>query len=243
MIRAPSAGKPVVLASGSECSWSAGKDPGLALGARKNPRRLCHAPRRDRRRCVYLRHYLALYKLHFMRRSREQRGFLKCVGVAACALLICGWIGTFWSSFGYQVSTVSVYLWGGCFMTSIHPEGWPTQGWFATWMPYEAFGLPMLTHGGYGGARVCEPRIFSYPFGFRSLSSDQRRSYCGGATADIHRAIARNVATTSRETLRASVRSAASRSQCESRTTPHATISGTGTVHLVAPAQAPELAA
>ncbi len=60
--------------------------------------------------------------------------------------------------------------------------------------------------------QACEQRISSCLYGCRSLPSDQQRSSGGGATADIHLAIARNVATTSRGTLRASAQSAASRS-------------------------------
>ena len=89
-----------------------------------------------------------------MRRRSRVRRVGKWVGVAACALLFCGWIGTFWSVFGYLTSTVAINLWGGCFETSLHPAGLPAQGWFAAWKPYEVYWLPKLIHGRASGVRT-----------------------------------------------------------------------------------------
>ena len=72
---------------------------------------------------------------------------VKWVGVAACALLLCGWICTFWSAFGYQAPNVVIGLSVGCIEVSVYPKGMPTQGWFAAWQPYEAYWLPRIIHG------------------------------------------------------------------------------------------------
>ena len=92
--------------------------------------------------------------LHVMGRLPQRRRTIKWVGVATCTLLFCGWIGTFWSAFGYQTSTVSINLWGGCFEISLYPAGLPTQGWFAAWQPYEVYWLPKLIHGRFSGLRT-----------------------------------------------------------------------------------------
>ena len=89
-----------------------------------------------------------------MKLLEDHLGTVKWVGVAACALLFSGWIGTFWSAFGYQTSTVSINLWGGCLETSLYPAGLPTQGWFAAWQPYEVYWLPKLIHGRFSGVRT-----------------------------------------------------------------------------------------
>ena len=89
----------------------------------------------------------AMRILHFVRGMRLKPGTFKWVGVVACVLLVCGWIGTSWSTFGYQTSTVSIGLWGGCFETSVYPAGLPTQGWFASGHPYEAYWLTRFFHG------------------------------------------------------------------------------------------------
>ena len=78
---------------------------------------------------------------------------VKWVGVAACALLFCGWIGTFRWTIGYQSSTVSINLWGGCFETSVYPGGSPFRGWFAARQPYEVYWFPRLVHWTYSGMR------------------------------------------------------------------------------------------
>ncbi len=85
--------------------------------------------------------------------KRMRRG-VKWVGVAACAFLLCGWIGTFWSAFGYQARTVVVNLSVGCIEVSVYPNGMPTQGWFAAWQPYEARWLPRLIHGRFKTSRT-----------------------------------------------------------------------------------------
>ena len=85
---------------------------------------------------------------------KRKQGSIKWVGVAACAFLLCGWIGTFWSAFGYQTSTMSINLWGGCFETSVYPAGLPTQGWFALRKPYEAYWLPKVVYGWISGLRT-----------------------------------------------------------------------------------------
>ncbi len=95
-----------------------------------------------------------MHILHLMLRLPQKRGTVKWVGVAACALLFCGWIGTFWLAFGYQTSTVSIDLMLGCFNTSLYPAGLPTHGWFAASMPYEVYWLPKLIHGRYSGVRT-----------------------------------------------------------------------------------------
>ncbi len=81
---------------------------------------------------------------------KRKRRNVKWVGVAACALLLCGWIGTFFSAFGYQTKTVVVDLAVGCFELVSYPNGMPTQGWFAAWQPYEAYWLPRITYGTIG---------------------------------------------------------------------------------------------
>ena len=86
-----------------------------------------------------------------MKRKRRR---VKWVGVVACALLLCVWIGTFWSAFGYQTSTVVVDLSVGCFEVSVYPKGMPTQGWFAAWQPYEAYWLPRLIRGSFITSRT-----------------------------------------------------------------------------------------
>ena len=81
---------------------------------------------------------------------KRKRRSVKWVGAAACALLLCGWIGTFWSAFGYQAPTVAVNLSVGCFQVSVYPKAGnatQTQGWFAAWQPYQAFWLPKLIRG------------------------------------------------------------------------------------------------
>ena len=88
-----------------------------------------------------------------MKLLEDHLGTVKWVGVAACALLFCGWIGTFWSAFGYQTSTVSINVWGGCFETSVYPGGRRTHGWFAVRQPYEVYWLPRLVHGTFTGMR------------------------------------------------------------------------------------------
>ncbi len=80
--------------------------------------------------------------------KRKRRSF-KWVGVTACAVLLCAWIGTFWSAFGYRAGTVVVDLSVGCFEVSVYPKGTPTQGWFAAWQPYEAYWLPRLIGGSF----------------------------------------------------------------------------------------------
>ncbi len=79
---------------------------------------------------------------------------VKWVGVVACAFLMCVWIGTFWSAFGYQAKTVVVDLSVGCFEVSVYPKGMPTQGWFAAWQPYEAYWLPTLIRGSFITSRT-----------------------------------------------------------------------------------------
>ncbi|MCH8824202.1 MAG: hypothetical protein IH984_11930 [Planctomycetes bacterium] len=87
---------------------------------------------------------------------KRKRRHLKWVGAAACALLLCAWIGTFWSAFGYQTRTVVVVLSVGCFEVSVYPKGMPTQapGWFAAWQPYEVYWLPRLIHGTFITSRT-----------------------------------------------------------------------------------------
>ena len=79
---------------------------------------------------------------------------VKWVGVVACAFLMCVWIGTFWSAFGYQTRTVVFDLSVGCFEVSVYPKGMPTQGWFAAWQPYEAYWLPRLIRGSFITSRT-----------------------------------------------------------------------------------------
>ncbi len=85
---------------------------------------------------------------------KRKRRSVKWVGVAACAFLLCVWIGTLWSAFGYQAKTVAVDLSVGCFEVSVFPKGTPTQGWFAAWQPYEAYWLPRLIHGRFKTSRT-----------------------------------------------------------------------------------------
>ena len=88
---------------------------------------------------------------------KRKRRNVKWVGAAACALLLCGWIGTFWSAFGYQAPTVAVNLSVGCFEVSVYPKegnATQTQGWFAAWQPYQAFWLPKLIHGRFITSRT-----------------------------------------------------------------------------------------
>ena len=85
---------------------------------------------------------------------KPKRGRVKWVGVAACALLLCAWIGTFWSALGYQFPTVVVDLSVGCFEVSVYPQGMPTQGWFGAWQPYEAYWLPTIIRGTFITSRT-----------------------------------------------------------------------------------------
>ena len=85
---------------------------------------------------------------------KRKRGSVKWVGVVACALLLCVWIGTFWSAFGYQAPAVVVDLSVGCIEVSVYPKGMPTQGWFAAWQPYEAYWLPRLIRGSFVTSRT-----------------------------------------------------------------------------------------
>lgn len=88
--------------------------------------------------------------MKFRRRS------VKWVGLAACALLLCAWIGAFWSALGYQANTVAVDLSLGCFEISLYPKGTPssTQGWFAVPQPYEVYWLPKIIHGRFKASRT-----------------------------------------------------------------------------------------
>lgn len=92
--------------------------------------------------------------LQFMWRSPKYFGLVRWARVAACVLLLCGWIGTFWSVFGYQNSTMSINLWGGCLEISAYPAGTGSQGWFAAWQPYEVYWLPEFIYGKFSGART-----------------------------------------------------------------------------------------
>ena len=85
---------------------------------------------------------------------KRKRGRVKWVGVTACALLLCAWIGTFWSALGYQFPTVVVDLSVGCFEVSVYPQGMPTQGWFGAWQPYEAYWLPTIIRGTFITSRT-----------------------------------------------------------------------------------------
>ena len=85
---------------------------------------------------------------------KRKRGRVKWVGVTACALLLCAWIGTFWSALGYQFPTVVVDLSVGCFEISVYPQGMPTQGWFGAWQPYEAYWLPTIIRGTFIAPRT-----------------------------------------------------------------------------------------
>lgn len=88
--------------------------------------------------------------MKFRRRS------VKWVGLAACALLLCAWIGAFWSALGYQANTVAVDLSVGCFEISVYPKGSPTSahGWFAVPQPYEVYWLPKIIHGRFITSRT-----------------------------------------------------------------------------------------
>ncbi len=85
---------------------------------------------------------------------KRKRRSVKWVGMVACSFLLCGWIGTFWSTFGYQARTVAVNLSVGCIEVSVYPKGTPTQGSFAAWQPYEAYWLPRLIHGRFMTSRT-----------------------------------------------------------------------------------------
>lgn len=78
-----------------------------------------------------------------------KRRYFKWIGVATCALLLCAWIGTFWSAIGYQAKTVAIDLSLGCIEVSVFPKGTPTtaQGWFAEPQPYEAYWYPRIIYG------------------------------------------------------------------------------------------------
>lgn len=81
---------------------------------------------------------------------------VKWIGVAVCALLLCAWIGTFWSALGYQSNTVAVGLSLGCLELSVYPKGSPTSahGWFALPQPYEVYWLPGIIHGRFITSRT-----------------------------------------------------------------------------------------
>lgn len=87
---------------------------------------------------------------------KRKRRSMKCIGVAICALLLCAWIGTFWSALGYQSRNVAVDLSVGCFEISFYPKGTPksAQGWFAAWQPYETYWLPRIIHGRFITSRT-----------------------------------------------------------------------------------------
>ncbi len=85
---------------------------------------------------------------------KRKRRSVKWIGAVACAFLLCGWIGTIWSVFGYQARTVAVDLSVGCIEVSVFPKGTPTQGWFAAWQPYETYWLPTLIHGSFITSRT-----------------------------------------------------------------------------------------
>ena len=85
---------------------------------------------------------------------KRMRASLKWIGVSASAFLLCGWIGTFWSAFGYQAGTVCVDLSVGCIELTIYPKEVPTQGGFAAWQPYEAYWMPRLIHGRFLTSRA-----------------------------------------------------------------------------------------
>ena len=85
---------------------------------------------------------------------KRKRRSLKWVGMATCVILLFGWIGTFWSVFGYQARTVAIDLSVGCIEVSVFPKGTPTQGWFAAWQPFEPYWLPRIIRGRVMTART-----------------------------------------------------------------------------------------
>ena len=84
---------------------------------------------------------------------KRKRGWVKWVGVAACVFLLCGWIGSFWSAFGYAGRNVTVDLSVGCFEVGVYPFVLSKQGWFASRMNYEVYWLPKVIHGSFGTLR------------------------------------------------------------------------------------------
>ena len=130
--------------------------------------------------------------------KRKRRSF-KWVGVTACAVLLCAWIGTFWSAFGYRAGTVVVDLSVGCFEVSVYPKGTPTQGWFARGSPTRHLGCPGSS------AAVSDPRqqrTSLFHFGCRYWLLQRRRSWHSDMTGDLRRDTVRNVASTCATTTR-----------------------------------------